>query len=260
MFAIINQNLYFCSTISLLSFMTKKYEISFVVGPSHLDASGKLSIRSLIDMMQDCSIFQLDSEPQLAAFFKETNSGMFLSQRQIELKRLPEHGEKVRVVTWVYKCNPMYGFRNTNMYDERGEVCVCSSAIGVFVDYASGGLIRIPQPILDSVPIYEAYPMEYLPRKVTIPKEIEPQVSEPFFVWHFLIDANNHVNNARYVSVAQEYLPEDFCFDRIRVEYLVPAKQGSFMYPKCFEVENGYVVCLDDESGKHYSVVEFTRA
>ncbi len=239
--------------------MANKFEISFVVGPSHLDETGKLSIRSLIDMMQDCSIFQLDSEPLLAAYFQETNSGMFLSQRQIELKRMPVHGERVRVVTWVYKCNPMYGFRNTNMYDEQGEVCVCSSAIGVFVDYATGGLIRIPQPILESVPIYDPFPMEYLPRKIAIPKADHATLSTPFYVWRFLIDANKHVNNARYVSVAQEYLPNGFHFNRIRVEYLIPAKQGEEMHPKCYEIENGYVVCLDDAEGKHYSVIEFTN-
>lgn len=237
----------------------KKFSISKTVGPSHLDSRGQLSIRSLVDFMQDCSIFQLDSEEELARYFKDTNSGMFLSQRQIEILRLPMHGEELTIKTWVYKCNPTYGFRNTNVYDAQGNACVVSSALGVFVDYETGTLIRVPRDIMDTVPIFDAYKMEYLPRKISVPKDIEVREFAPFYVWKFMIDANNHVNNARYISLAQEYLPDDFIFNSIQVEYLVAARQGEYIYPKRIEEGDGYIILLESEEGKRFSILKFTN-
>lgn len=237
----------------------EKFSTNRTVGPSHLNRKGELAIRSLVDFMQDCSIFQLDSEKELDYYFKANNAGMFLSHRQIKLIRLPLHGEELTIKTWVYQCHQSYGCRNTNVYDEKGEICVASSAIGMFVHYDAGTLMRVPQTIIDTIPIFEPYNMEYLPRKISIPKNIKAKEIEPFYVWRFLIDANNHVNNARYISLAQEFIPEDFEIRSIRVEYILPAKQGEMIYPKIIELENGYIVDLQSSEGKHFSVVEFTR-
>ncbi len=237
-----------------------KFEIYRDVGPSHLAPDGRLSVRSLVDFMQDCSVFQLDSERRLDEWFKANNAGMFLAHRQIHIVRMPVHGERMRVVTWVYKCNPMYGLRNTNMYDAEGNVCVYSCASGAFVDYGTGQLVRIPEDVLRTVPLYEPYPMEYMPRRVSVPKGVEAEAGEPMFVWCFLTDANMHVNNARYISVAQEYLPEGFGFSRIRVEYHIPAKYGETMYPKVYRAgEDTVTVALNNADGQHYAVTEFCR-
>ena len=139
-----------------------KFEIYRDVGPSHLAPDGRLSVRSLVDFMQDCSIFQLDSERTLDAWFKANDAGMFLAHRQIHIVRMPVHGERMRIVTWVYRCNPSYGLRNTNMYDAEGNVCVYSCASGAFVSYATGQMVRVPDEVLRTVPLYEPYPMEYL--------------------------------------------------------------------------------------------------
>ena len=41
------------------------------------------------------------------------------------------------------------------------------------------------------------------------------------------IDLNRHMNNARYVETAQEYLPYDFVVRRLRVEYKAPANAAT---------------------------------
>ena len=237
-----------------------KFEIYRDVGPSHLAPDGRLSVRSLVDFMQDCSIFQLDSERTLDAWFKANDAGMFLAHRQIHIVRMPVHGERMRIVTWVYRCNPSYGLRNTNMYDAEGNVCVYSCASGAFVNYATGQMVRVPDEVLRTVPLYEPYPMEYLPRRIAIPRGVEAVEHEPMFVWRFLTDANRHVNNARYISVAQEYLPEGYGFSRIRVEYHIPAKYGERMFPKVYSPDlDSTTVALDNEAGEHYAVVEFHK-
>ena len=67
--------------------MDGRYEMECVVATSDLGRKGCLKLRSLIDYLQDCSIFQLDTEPELDAYFKQVNGGMFLSQRDIHIVR-----------------------------------------------------------------------------------------------------------------------------------------------------------------------------
>ena len=43
--------------------MNGKYELEKIVATSDLGRNGCLKVRSLIDYLQDCSVFQLDTEP-----------------------------------------------------------------------------------------------------------------------------------------------------------------------------------------------------
>lgn len=238
--------------------MKKKFELLRTIGPSHLGSDGSITPTALVDLMQDCSLFQLDSEQDLTHYFEANKVGMYLSSRQINIVRLPRHGEKVNIVTWVYTCNPAYGYRNTNVYDATGAICAYSYATGVFVHLHSGQVTRIPQAVLDTVPIYEPYDMVYLPRRVKIPNT-EPKAAQPFYVQRYLLDANKHINNAKYVAVAQEYIPEDFSPKQIRIEYQLPAKSQDLIKPLCYPIDNGFVIDLATKDNKHFAVVEFTH-
>ena len=254
--------------------MDGRFELDKVVATSDLGRKGCLKLRSLIDYLQDCSVFQLDTEPELDKYFKSVNGGMFLSQRDIHIIRMPKYGERVKVKTWVYEVNPSYGYRNNNVYDEEGRVCVESSALGVFVKYDTGALLRVPQDIMDSMPRYERHAMEYRPRKIRIPKDIEPELVDEYRVREYHIDGNKHMNNAWYVAIGEEYLPRDWEFSRIRIEYLIPAIYGDVMRIERYKINNplaqealplkqgensgnGYIVVMRREDGKIYSIIEF---
>lgn len=237
--------------------MNGKFEMERVVATSDLGRKGCLKLRSLIDYLQDCSVFQLDTEPEIDKYFKSENAGMFLSQRDIHIIRMPQYGEKVKVKTWVYEVNPSYGYRNNNVYDEAGNVCIESSALGVFVKYDTGALLRVPADIMATMPIYERHNMEYRPRKIRIPKDIEPDLIDEYVVREYHIDGNKHMNNAWYVAIGEEYLPRDFDYSRVRIEYLLPAVYGDIMQVERYIIGEGYVVVMRRNDGKIYSIVEF---
>ncbi len=67
------------------------------------------------------------------------------------------------------------------------------------------------------------------------------------------IDTNRHVNNAQYVSIARELLPEQFSVRELKAEYKRAAAQGERMYPKIARIQEGYVVSLQDENGTPYA-------
>ncbi len=87
--------------------------------------------------------------------------------------------------------------------------------------------------------------MEYAARKIPMPKHLEAK--EPFAVHRFCIDSNHHVNNGKYVLMAEEFLPEQFLVSELRVEYRKAAVLGDIMYPFVENTEEKIAVVLADK-------------
>ncbi len=60
--------------------------------------------------------------------------------------------------------------------------------------------------------LHEKLDMDYAPRKIALPEEMEKK--EYFLIVKHHIDTNHHVNNGQYVQMAMELLPDDFGFPR----------------------------------------------
>ncbi len=71
------------------------------------------------------------------------------------------------------------------------------------------------------------------------------------------IDYNKHLNNANYIRMAMELLPEDFEVKGLRVEYRVPAKLGDQLIPTLFQIEGGIIASLSISS-EISAIIEFT--
>jgi acyl-ACP thioesterase len=233
------------------------------------DSKGRLKLVSAIDMMQDCSQLWLESEPQIVRYFQENGIVQILVSRQVDVKRMPVYGERLTVCTSVYECRSFFGYRNTMIYDGAGSLCLSSWSTGAFVNNEGK-----PQPLpREQTAVLVMDPkadMEYLGKKIVPPGEGRILRREaPVPVRRNDIDFNRHMNNARYVQIACEYLPEDFEARRLRVEYKIPAKPGDVLYPEVYEEPDNFMepglpqrvfVRLADAEGRPYTLMEFTGA
>jgi len=235
------------------------FEVKRTVGYSNVGVDGELTLDSAIDFMQDCSMFQLNSSKALAKFFDEHSIGMYLASRQINIARTPVYGENLTIRTWIYECKRVYGCRNTIVYDEDGCPCITSYAIGAFINLLTEKPFCMPDDIIKSIPLYDKFPMEYHSRKIIIPNN-EAVMANLTTVSKYHLDYNKHVNNAKYVSIAEEYLQENFKAKRIRIEYKTPAKYKDILMPYIYCInDNSIVVNLCNDKGESYAVVEFTK-
>ncbi|MBO6033054.1 MAG: hypothetical protein J6Q22_16585, partial [Prevotella sp.] len=85
----------------------------------------------------------------------------------------------------------------------------------------------------------------------------EGEVLEPIKVLRADIDYNKHLNNANYVRMAMELLPEDFEVRGLRVEYRVAAKLGDCLTPTIYKTADGIIVSLSIGS-EVSAIIEFT--
>ena len=208
--------------------------------------------------MQDCSEMWIDSEPGIKQYFTEQNMAQLLATRQVEIVRVPEYKEELTVTTSVYGMKPMFGFRNTFIYDAEGNPCYKTWSMGAFVDKVAGKLKRVYDATIASMTLEPQLEMNYRDRRIILPKT-EGEVQKPIQVLCADIDYNKHLNNANYVRMAMELLPEDFVVSGLRVEYRVAAKRGDLLVPTIYKLDNRIIVSLS--IGEDVSaIIEFCRS
>lgn len=234
------------------------YVLKNRVCASRTDANGKMKLAGAIEVIQDCSMLWMESEPSFQNYLAASNLGMFLASRQADIVRMPEYGEQITVKTSIFDCNRFFGYRNTVLYGGDGTPCLLTWCIGAFVNMDTGKMARLPQNELNKVTLDEKIDMEYLDRKIAVP-ELPGQRLAPFAVRRSDIDLNRHMNNAKYIEAALEFLPADFKIRRLRVEYKMPAKLGDQLYPKRIQAPAGdwYILLLDSRDNP-FAVVEFS--
>ena len=232
------------------------YSLKYKVTTSTCDTEGRLKLYSALQMMQDCSEMWLESEPVVKEYFHRENMAQLLASRQVEIVRVPTFKEALTVTTSVYEMKPMYGFRNTFIYDAEGKPCYRTWSMGAFVDMNNGKLKRVDDSVAQSLLIEPKQEMNYRDRRIILPKS-DGLAAAPIKVMRADIDYNRHVNNANYIRMAMELLPDDFIVTGMRVEYRVAAKLGDTLTPTVYEIENGFIVALsiDKEAS---AMVEFT--
>ena len=205
--------------------------------------------------MQDCSEMWIDSQPEVREYFERENMAQLLASRQVEIVRVPAYKEKLTVTTSVYDMKPMFGFRNTFIYDERGNPCYRTWSMGAFVDKSTGKLKRVDDSVAATLKIEPQLPMNYKDRRIAVPAD-EGTVCTPVRVMRADIDYNRHMNNANYIRMAMELIPEGAEIKGLRVEYRVAAKLGNILSPTLHVIGNGYIVTL--AVGKEIcAIVEF---
>ena len=231
------------------------YSLKYKVTTSTCDSEGRLKLYSALQMMQDCSEMWIDSEPGVKEYFAAQNMAQLLASRQVEIIRVPEYKEELTVTTSVYGMKPMFGFRNTYIYDAEGKPCYKTWSMGAFVDKANGKLKRVDDATIASMTLEPQLEMNYGDRRIILPRE-GGEAQEPYKVLRADIDYNKHMNNANYVRIAMELLPEGFEVKCLRVEYRVAAKLGDVLNPIVYRVDDKIIVALMVEN-EVSAIIEF---
>jgi acyl-ACP thioesterase len=231
------------------------YTLNYKVTTSCCDSEGKLKLYSALQMMQDCSEMWIDSEPTARKFFTDNNMTQLLATRQVEVLRVPRYKEDLTVTTSIYEVMPMYGFRNTFIRDVQGQPCYRTWSMGAFVDLSTGKLARIADDAIASLTLDPKQEMNYRGRRIILPKQ-EGNLMESVMVMRADIDYNRHMNNANYVRIAMELLPEGFEVRDMRVEYRIAAKLGDLLTPTLYPIDGGYIIALDID-GQPSAIIEF---
>ena len=221
---------------------------------SEIDASGRLSLPSLINYFQDCSNFQSCELGLGYEVLKKRGKGWVLSAWHIEIYKTPTLCQAVTIGTFATDFKGFYGHRNFLMCDEKGEYLAIAESLWVMIDTKTG---RPTKPAIEDYAPYGTFPpldIKFEGRKI---KLIEGAKGFPsIMIQRHHLDTHRHVNNGQYVQMALDILPEELEIKTLRVEYKKPAVLGDEIFPKLAEDSQRMVVELCDKEGRGYAVVE----
>ncbi|MBT9775745.1 acyl-[acyl-carrier-protein] thioesterase [Clostridium sp. MCC353] len=231
------------------------YSFDSRVRYSETDEKGRLSVTGIINYLQDCSTFQSEDLGLGIEYLNRNHRAWWLSSWQIVIERQPKLGEQIVISTWPYDFKGMYGYRNFTIRDKDGEFLVKANSIWFFFDTEAGRPVKVLEKDIRGYGTGEEkkLEMDYAPRRIAVPKECERM--EPIIVGKHHIDTNHHVNNAQYVEMAREVLPNHLEVSEVRVEYKKAAVLGDSVMPHVSRTEDGYVVALCDTQDTPYAVI-----
>ena len=226
------------------------YKFESKIRYSELDEKGYLAVPKIVDYFQDCSNMQSDSLGVGREYLEEKHLAWVLSFWQIVIERRPGQNEPVKVGTFPYEFKSFMGMRNFLIEDMEGRRIVSANSIWTLLDMKTGRPVKATEEITCHYPLEEKLPMEYAARKVTVPEVGETLT--PVKVTRAYIDTNHHMNNAKYITVAMNYVPCHLEVREIRIEYKKQAFLGDDIYPFVASIEGGLAVSLRDMDGNPY--------
>lgn len=232
------------------------YQFQSCIRYSETGESRRLTLPGVINYFQDCSTFQSETVGDGAEIMLKEHRAWVLAYWQIEVLELPALGDLVTAQTWASSFKGFQGNRNYRLLGETGDTLVRANSLWINLDRNTGHPMRISEELRQRYPIEPALEMEKTSRKICVPEELARQ--EAFEIKKYHLDTNHHVNNAWYITMALEYLPEQMEIGRVRVEYRKSALLGDTVIPMVHREENLMTVSLCACDGKPYAVVEFT--
>lgn len=235
------------------------YQFESRVRYSEVDSEKQLTIPALLDYLQDCCTFQSEDLDIGIEYLEQEQVAWVLSSWQIKILKYPKMGEQIKVYTWPYFFKGFYGYRNFTIEDADGNQLVRANSVWIFMDIKRMRPSKIREKVAEAYAkeTQEALPGEWAERKLEMPEYGEEKGTVQAARFH--IDTNHHMNNGKYILVAEEYLPEDFEVAEIRAEYKKAAVLGDVLHPVVTIEKNQAWVALNDETGSPYANIEFIR-
>lgn len=226
---------------------------------SECGSDGKLTLDGILNYFQDCSTFQSEELGVGVAHLKEEHLVWVLNYWQIEVERYPELCEQVRVGTFPYEFKGFLGRRNFCMESD-GKIIARADSLWSLLNTDTMKPTQAPDDLVARYQVEPKLQMGYGSRKITVPEG--GTQGEPLTIGMQHLDTNHHVNNGQYLTIALQYLPEDFGaggIRRLRAEYRRQAFLNEVFYPYIVKNGNTVVISLRDKEGKPYTNMEFQK-
>ena len=209
---------------------------------SQLAPSGRLSLTALMDLFQDVATLHAEDAGDGIAQRTASHTAWLLSRWRIRLGELPPSGAHIQVTTQAYECRRALNRRCFALLDETGKELAVGDSLWTLVNTHTGAPADATQVVVPYLEPGKGPDMSALPRRLQLPAQHTAAAAFPVTV--DLLDTNQHVNNVRSVALALRYVPADFAFSALAVDYSRPLLPGLLVTPLLAHTDRGFHVTL----------------
>ena len=222
------------------------YAFKSKVRYSETGSDGLLTPVMILNYFQDSSTMQSEELGVGIEYLSEYRAAWVLNFWQLDIIQRPALGQEIEILTFPYEFRGVIGRRNYQMSGLGGEVLARANAIYTLMNMEKHVPFKPDEKMLKAYTLEKCLDMEYLPRKIVFMGEGTP--SDPVTVKRHDLDTNEHMNNAQYVDMALDILP-DINPSRILASYHISAVKGDIIYPLIYSGDGEYGVDLRSREG-----------
>ena len=231
------------------------YEFTSRIRYSECGQSQTLTFDHLVDYFQDCSVFHEMSVGLGTLYWKKKQQMWVLTSWKILIFDRPKCGDLVTVRTDAIECKGFRGLRNFTMRSEDGRLLAAAYTRWALMSLIDGRPARLTPEESEAYGRTEPLPMEMDSRKITVPEDAVQ--GEAIEVMPFFLDTNHHMNNAQYIKVLQDLVPQGFQICTLKMSYHKQAVLGDLMYPRISRANDTIQGALETADGEPYVLFEF---
>ena len=233
------------------------YTFDTRVSYSKIDRTGKVPMYEIMNYLQDCSTFQSEELHAGIDFLNNKNKAWVIIAYKIKFIKPLSLGQEITVGTAPVDFGKVFASRNYCIKEKDGEYLIKADAIWMMIDTQTRKAMRI-QP-----EDYAVYTAEEGFDDVKAGRRIKLQgqgVAMPEFkVLRTYVDHIGHMNNANYLRIAEEYLPEGFQCSELEIVYSKEALQGQTVTPYMYNEEDGIGLVFENQQGELLTKMKFIK-
>ena len=233
------------------------YSFQSKIRYSEIDKDGYLTLEAMMNYFQDCSAMQSEELGVGIDYQKAHQYTWMILLWHVQIFRRPKYGEEVTVGTWPYSFKHIKGGRHFVLLDKDGNTLVRANSEWVMIDLKENRIAKIPQELRDIYQVGEALPMGDIKKKIVTTEEME--ACDKITVTPFFLDTNGHVNNVKYLSVAEGYIGDKDTYDEFRVEYRNQAFLHDDICVYRSHIENRNQIVLKNQKDELLVNIEFGK-
>ena len=236
------------------------YSEDFKIQLKDVAKGGYVNNRGILEMFENIATHHSDFVNFGINDSQANGVSWILMDWKIQFINRPKYGQNLKINTWARTINgtlkKTYTYRDFEMYNEKGDLCVIGTSKWVLINNTTGRIMPITSEIFDRYEaedkgVFEEVELD----KVKVPEEY---ISEILYkVTRRDIDLVGHMHNLYYLDLAYNALPEEVYnnrpFNNFRISYKREIKLGEVVKCKyCFlNGEHVINICSEDEKTVH---------
>ena len=177
----------------------------------------------------------------------QTKASWILLDWKVKVLDRPMYAEELRVKTWGRYFQKAYTYRDYEIYNSKGELCVIATSKWALIDIEKRNVLKLTDEIKNKYkPEEKSVFNEKVLDKMKIPTEFQREIT--YTVGRKDIDINNHMHNTYYLSLVYEVLPEDVYenrpYDNFRITYKKEIQLGDTITCKYTYENNEHIIVI----------------
>ncbi|MDD2217760.1 MAG: thioesterase [Eubacteriales bacterium] len=198
------------------------YKESFKLSLEDIGKNKEITNKAILRVFENIATHQSDESGYGVDDIEKKGLAWLLLEWKIKVfKRIP-YGEEVRANTWPRTFERFYSYRDFEMYNEKGELCVIGTSKWLLYNVTKGRINRLSDDIknsyiIDKKNVFEIDQIE----TIDIPDKYDREYG--YRAMRRDIDLNEHVHNLFYLDLAIEALPEEVFnsmeLNNVRISY-----------------------------------------